>query len=83
MVEHPSGDATTTLYLEATQPSLYPLGVLTSIVDTFINGGTTTEWMTQHLGTKVDNVAGENVHQMVKEVAKVALVILVSKVNLV
>ena len=56
MVEHPSGDATTTLYLEATQPSLYPLGVLTSIVDTFINGGTTTEWMTQHLGTKVDNV---------------------------
>ena len=56
VVQAPSGDATTTLYLEATDHSLYPLGILTSIVDTFINGGTTTEYMTQHVGSKVDNV---------------------------
>ena len=56
MVEAPSGDATTTLYLEASQHSQHPLGVLTSIVDTFINGGTTTEYMTQHLGTHIQDV---------------------------
>lgn len=49
-------DATTTLYLEASQANLYPNGVLTSRVDTFINDGTTTEFMTQHIGTSVDNV---------------------------
>merc|ERR1719312_252428 len=49
VVEAPSGDATTTLYLDASKNSLHPLGVLTSIVDTFINGGTTTEYMTQHV----------------------------------
>jgi len=56
VVEAPSGDATTTLYLDATAHTLYPHGVLTSAVDTFINGGTTTEYITQHLGTQVDNV---------------------------
>ena len=56
MVSAPSGDATTTLYLAASAHSLYPLGVLTSIVDTFINGGTTTEYMTQHLGSQVNEV---------------------------
>ena len=56
MVSAPSGDATTTLYLSASAHSLYPLGVLTSIVDTFINGGTTTEYMTQHLGSQVSQV---------------------------
>ena len=56
VVEAPGGDATTTLYLEATAHTLYPLGVLTSIVDTFINDGTTTEYMTQHLGTQLAEV---------------------------
>ncbi len=56
MVTAPSGDATTTFYLEATKPSQHPLGVLTSIVDTFINGGTTTEYMTQHLGTQLESL---------------------------
>ena len=56
MISEPSGDATTTLYLEATQSSQYPLGVLTSIVDTFINDGTTTEYMTQHVGTEIDSM---------------------------
>ena len=52
----PSGDATTTMYLEASSATSYPTGLITSIVDTFINQGTTTEYMTQHLGTKIDNV---------------------------
>ena len=53
----PGGDATTTLFLDATAAHhFYPKGVLTSTVDTFINDGTTTEYMTQHLGTTVSNV---------------------------
>jgi len=56
VVEAPSGDATTTLYLDASKNSLHPLGVLTSIVDTFINGGTTTEYMTQHVGTHINSI---------------------------
>ena len=56
LISDPSGDATTTLYLEASQTSQYPLGVLTSIVDTFINDGTTTEYMTQHVGTEIDSL---------------------------
>jgi len=56
LVEAPSGDATTTLYLDASKNSLHPLGVLTSIVDTFINGGTTTEYMTQHVGTHINSI---------------------------
>jgi hypothetical protein len=50
-----SGDATTTYYLEASKNHNHPVGVLTSIVDTFINGGTTTEYMTQHLGTHIQD----------------------------
>ncbi len=61
MVTAPSGDATTTFYLEATKAAgggggQHPLGILTSIVDTFINGGTTTEYMTQHIGTHIDTL---------------------------
>jgi len=56
VVEAPSGDATTTYFLEATKNAQYPTGVLTSIVDTFINGGTTTEYMTQHKGTHLDGM---------------------------
>jgi len=50
------GDATTTLYLEATAPLAFPQGILTSTVDTFINDGTTTEYMTQHIGSTVSDV---------------------------
>ena len=35
------------------------------------------------VGTEVDKVAGEKAHKGVKELAKVALVILISQVNLV
>ena len=44
------------MFLEATASAQYPVGVITSIVDTFINDGTTTEYMTQHIGTVVDDV---------------------------
>ena len=54
IVTAPGGDATTTYYMEATKNAQHPLGILTSIVDTFINGGTTTEYMTQHIGTHID-----------------------------
>lgn len=56
VVEAPSGDATTTYFLDATKNAQYPTGVLTSIVDTFINGGTTTEYMTQHKGTHLNGM---------------------------
>ena len=49
------GEATTTLFLEATRNGRHPIGVLTSTLDKFINGGTTTEYMTQHVGTYVDD----------------------------
>eukprot|EP00093_Oithona_nana_P007274 07274.XXX_204570_209603_1 [CDS] Oithona nana genome sequencing. len=49
------GQATTTLFLEATRNGRHPIGVLTSTLDKFINGGTTTEYMTQHVGTYVDD----------------------------
>ena len=45
------GEATTTLFLEATRNGRHPIGILTSTLDKFINGGTTTEYMTQHVGT--------------------------------
>ena len=44
------------MYLEATAPLNFPQGVLTSTVDTFINDGTTTEYMTQHIGTAINDV---------------------------
>ncbi|XP_059094524.1 uncharacterized protein LOC131889443 [Tigriopus californicus] len=53
VVVDPSGDATTTLFPEATRNGRHPIGILTSTVDTFINHGTTTEYMTQHLGTYI------------------------------
>ena len=49
------GDATTTLYLEATRDGKFPIGILTSTVDKFIRGGTTTEYVTQEIGTHLDN----------------------------
>lgn len=55
VVEAPSGDATTTYYIGATKNSQHPVGALTSIVDTFVGQGTTTEYMTQHIGTHIDN----------------------------
>lgn len=55
VVEAPSGDATTTYYIEASKNSQNPVGALTSIVDTFVGQGTTTEYMTQHIGTHIDN----------------------------
>jgi hypothetical protein len=60
VVTAPGGDATTTYYLEATAKNAqqHPLGILTSIVDTFINGGTTTEYMTQHIGTHIADDGG-------------------------
>ena len=45
------GHATTTVFLEATRNGRHPIGILTSTVDKFINAGTTTEYMTQHVGT--------------------------------
>jgi len=56
VIEAPTGDATTTYFLEAKSNSQHPTGVLTSIVDTFINQGTTTEYMTQHKGTHMDGI---------------------------
>jgi hypothetical protein len=47
IITAPSGDATTTLYLEATRDGKFPIGILTSTVDKFIRGGTTTEYVTQ------------------------------------
>eukprot|EP00096_Caligus_rogercresseyi_P014260 TRINITY_DN675_c0_g1_i2.p1 TRINITY_DN675_c0_g1~~TRINITY_DN675_c0_g1_i2.p1 ORF type:complete len:1357 (-),score=288.85 TRINITY_DN675_c0_g1_i2:1918-5988(-) len=47
-------DATTTLFVEATRNGKNPIGLLTSTADTFINDGTTTEYMTQHRGTYID-----------------------------
>jgi hypothetical protein len=55
VVEAPSGDATTTFYIEAIKNAQHPVGALTSIVDTFVGQGTTTEYMTQHIGTHIDN----------------------------
>ncbi len=49
------GVATTTLFLEATRNGRHPIGVLTSTLDKFINAGTTTEYMTQHVGTYLDD----------------------------
>ena len=49
------GDATTTLYLEATRNGRHPIGIITSTLDKFINAGTTTEYMTQHVGTYLDD----------------------------
>jgi len=55
IVKDPNGDATTTLYLDATSRSgKYPVGIITSSIDKFIDAGTTTEYMTQHVGTYVD-----------------------------
>ncbi len=51
----PLGDATTTLYPSATRNGRHPIGTLTSTVDKFINDGTTTEYMTQHVGTYIDD----------------------------
>jgi hypothetical protein len=48
------GEATTTVFLEATRNGKHPIGILTSTLDKFINGGTTTEYMTQHVGTYLD-----------------------------
>lgn len=55
IVTAPNGDATTTLYLDATRDGKYPIGILTSTVDKFIRSGTTTEYVTQEIGTHVDN----------------------------
>ena len=49
------GHATTTVYVEATRNGRHPIGILTSTVDKFINAGTTTEYMTQHVGTYLDD----------------------------
>ena len=51
----PAGDATTTLYPSATRNGRHPIGTLTSTAATFINTGTTTEYMTQHVGTYLDD----------------------------
>ena len=50
-----AGDATTTLFLSATRNGRHPIGTLTSTADTFINDGTTTEYMTRHVGTYIDD----------------------------
>ncbi len=49
------GDATTTLYLSATRNGRHPIGTLSSTAATFVNGGTTTEYATAHLGTYIDD----------------------------
>ena len=55
IVKDPKGDATTTLYLDATSRNgKYPTGIITSSIDKFIDAGTTTEYMTKHLGTYID-----------------------------
>ena len=56
IVKDPKGDATTTLYLDATESrkGKYPEGIITSSIDKFIDSGTTTEYMTQHVGTYID-----------------------------
>ena len=55
IVKDPKGDATTTLYLDATSRNgKYPLGIITSSIDKFIDAGTTTEYMTKHVGTYID-----------------------------
>ena len=44
------------MYLGATaRNGRHPLGVISSNADKFINAGTTTEYVTQHLGTHVAN----------------------------
>jgi len=55
VVEALSGDATTTYFIKANKDAHNPVGALTSIVDTFVGQGTTTEYMTQHIGTHIDN----------------------------
>ncbi|XP_071743178.1 uncharacterized protein [Lepeophtheirus salmonis] len=54
IVVNPERDATTTIFVEATRNGKNPIGLLTSTADTFINDGTTTEYMTQHMGTYID-----------------------------
>ncbi len=49
------GAATTTLFLSATRNGRHPIGTLTSTADRFINAGTTTEYMTRHVGTYIDD----------------------------
>ena len=43
------------MYLEATRDGKYPIGIITSTVDKFIRGGTTTEYVTQEIGSHIDN----------------------------
>ena len=55
IVKGPKGDATTTLYLDAkSKNGKYPVGIITSSIDKFIDAGTTTEYMTKHVGTYID-----------------------------
>jgi len=51
----PGGAATTTLFLSATRNGRHPIGTLASTAGTFINEGTTTEYMTRHVGTYIDD----------------------------